>query len=145
MRCSSRCSPAPACARARRSRWADIRDRTILVQRKVALEDGDDDTKTRHHRTVRLLAPLKGHLAEWRLACGRPPNTALVFPSHNGTTWTRSAYESWRRRAVAHALTAAGITTATPYSLRHSFACLLLHEGRSVIYVARQLGHDAHL
>jgi hypothetical protein len=25
------------------------------------------------------------------------------------------------------------------------FASLLLHEGRSVIYVARQLGHDARL
>ena len=32
-----------------------------------------------------------------------------------------------------------------PYGLRHSFASLLLHEGRSVIYVARQLGHDARL
>jgi integrase len=30
-----------------------------------------------------------------------------------------------------------------PYDLRHSFASLLLHEGRSVIYVARQLGHSA--
>ena len=29
---------------------------------------------------------------------------------------------------------------ARPYNLRHSFASLLLHEGRSVIYVARQLG-----
>jgi hypothetical protein len=29
--------------------------------------------------------------------------------------------------------------------LRHSFASLLLHEGRSVIDVARQLGHDARL
>jgi integrase len=29
--------------------------------------------------------------------------------------------------------------------LRHSFASLLLHEGRSVIYVARQLGHGARL
>jgi hypothetical protein len=34
---------------------------------------------------------------------------------------------------------------ATPSALRHSFASLLLHEGRSVIYVARQLGHDARL
>lgn len=34
---------------------------------------------------------------------------------------------------------------ARPYNLRHSFASLLLHEGRSVIYVARQLGHDARL
>lgn len=32
-----------------------------------------------------------------------------------------------------------------PYDLRHSFASLLLHQGRSVIYVARQLGHDARL
>lgn len=29
------------------------------------------------------------------------------------------------------------------YGLRHSFASMLLHEGRSVMYVARQLGHDA--
>ena len=29
--------------------------------------------------------------------------------------------------------------------MRHSFASLLLHEVRSVIYVARQLGHDATL
>ncbi|HEY0343928.1 MAG TPA: hypothetical protein VGC59_04740 [Solirubrobacteraceae bacterium] len=34
---------------------------------------------------------------------------------------------------------------ARPYDLRHSFASLLLHEGRSVMYVARQLGHDARL
>jgi integrase len=34
---------------------------------------------------------------------------------------------------------------STPYALRHSFASLLLHEGRSVVYVARQLGHDARL
>ena len=33
----------------------------------------------------------------------------------------------------------------SPNDLRHSFASLLLHEGRSVIYVARQLGHDARL
>ena len=30
-------------------------------------------------------------------------------------------------------------------TLRHRFCSLLLHEGRSVIYVARQLGHDAAL
>lgn len=34
---------------------------------------------------------------------------------------------------------------ATPYTLRHSFCSLLLHEGRSVIYVARQLGQGAQL
>jgi hypothetical protein len=37
----------------------------------------------------------------------------------------------------------AGLPDARPYDLRHSFASLLLHEGRSVIEVARQLGHGA--
>ena len=41
-----------------------------------------------------------------------------------------------RRRGVEH---------ATPYYLRHSFASLLLWEGKSAVYVARQLGHDANL
>jgi hypothetical protein len=37
------------------------------------------------------------------------------------------------------------VENATPYALQHSFAPLLLHEGRLVIYVVRQLGHDAGL
>jgi integrase len=52
---------------------------------------------------------------------------------------------SWRRRAFNRAIETAGREHGRPYDLRHSFASLLLHEGRSVIYVARQLGHDARL
>jgi integrase len=36
-------------------RWGDIRERTILIQRSVSLGE-EADTKTRQHRTVRLLA-----------------------------------------------------------------------------------------
>ena len=43
------------------------------------------------------------------------------------------------------ALRSIGVERGRPYDLRHSFASLLLHEGRSVIYVARQLGHGAEL
>jgi integrase len=66
-------------------------------------------------------------------------------PGHAGGPWTDEAYRSWRRRAFRRALAAAGIEHARPYDLRHSFASLLLHQGRSVIYVARQLGHGAQL
>ena len=53
-------------------------------------------------------------------------------------------FNVWRGRTFAPALEAAGLQRrARPYDLRHSFASLLLHEGRSVIYVARQLGHSA--
>ncbi|MDX6702156.1 MAG: hypothetical protein QOF26_2382, partial [Baekduia sp.] len=124
--------------------WGDIRDNTLLIERALSLGE-DADTKTTAHRTVRLLAPLRTDLAEWRLASGRPQGTALVFPNHRGAPWTEPAYQSWRRRSFDQARNAADINHATPYILRHSFASLLLHEGRSVIYVARQLGHDARL
>jgi integrase len=101
--------------------------------------------KTGRPRTVRLLAPLATDLAKWRLASGRPPDGALVFPGHDGGPWTNAAYQSWRRRTLERARTAAGAGNATPYTLRHSFCSLLLAEGRSVIYVARQLGHGAAL
>ncbi len=58
---------------------------------------------------------------------------------------SEAAYQSWRRRAFGRALATAGIDGARPYDLRHSSASLLLDEGRNVIYVARQLGHDARL
>jgi integrase len=125
-------------------RWRDIRERTLLVQRSVSLGE-EADTKTRQHRTVRLLAPLAADLSAWRTAATRPDDTELVFPDKDGHPWTQAAYQSWRRRAFQRATQAAGLTHARPYDLRHSFASLLLHEGRSVIYVARQLGHDARL
>lgn len=127
-------------------RWGDIREHTILVQRAISLGE-EADTKTRQHRTVRLLAlaPLAADLRSWRMASGRPNDDELVFPGKEGRPWTLAAYQSWRRRAFHRAVGAAGLAHARPYDLRHSFASLLIHEGRSVIYVARQLGHDAWL
>ncbi len=124
--------------------WRDIREQTILVERALSL-GVEKDTKTAAHRTVRLLPPLAADLREWRLRSGRPGDKALIFPSATGTAWSQPAYQSWRRRAFKRALDSAGIEHARPYDLRHSFASLLVHEGRSVIYVARQLGHDARL
>ncbi len=79
------------------------------------------------------------------MRCGRPRDGALVFPGPEGRLWSKTTYDNWRKRAFDRALEKAGVDGATPYTLRHRFASLLLHEGRSVIYVARQLGHDARL
>ncbi len=111
---------------------------------------------------MRLLAPLAEDLRGWRDAAGRSDEGALVFPSATGGRWSREAYSSWasrasrgRRRedgtragtggAFGRAAMAAAVPEASPYTPRHSFCSLLLHEGRSVIYVARQMGHDAKL
>ena len=125
-------------------RWGDIRENTLLVQRSASYGEVKS-TKTGATRAVRLLAPLRQDLAAWSLASGRPDAGALLFPADDGGIWSKAAYQSWRRRAFARAVGAAGIEHARVYDLRHSFASLLLHEGRSVIDVARQLGHDARL
>ena len=125
-------------------RWGDVRENTILVQRALSLGQ-EADTKTRAHRTVRLLAPLAQDLREWRMAAGRPTDRELIFPAANGGPWSTPAYQSWRRRAFGRAVKAAGLEHTHPYACRHTYASLLLHEGRSVVYAAGQLGHDANL
>jgi integrase len=119
----------------RTMRWRHVNERTLLV----------DAAKTGARRSVRLLAPMRGDLVEWRNAVEDDGNDALVFPAADDGEWSANAFEKWRRRVFTPALRSIGIDRGRPYDLRHSFASLLLHEGRSVIYVARQLGHGAEL
>lgn len=101
--------------------------------------------KTGSRRSVRLLSPLVVDLGEWREASRPACADDFVIPAADGRRWTKAAYQSWRRRSFDRAAATAGAPAATPYSLRHSFCSLLLAEGRSVIEVARQLGHGANL
>ena len=124
--------------------WRDIREQTILVERAISLGE-EKDTKTAAHRTVRVLQPLAVDLREWRLRSGRPCESIADLPVGG-----RDALDARRVPVVAPTGVqarhrGAGLEHGRPYDLRHSFASLLLHEGRSVIYVARQLGHDARL
>ena len=85
---------------------------------------------------MRLLDALAHDLKAWRLASGRPDDTALVFDL------TANQFGVWRHGEWRDALRAAGLDYQRPYVLRHSFASLLAHEGRSLVYIARQLGHS---
>jgi integrase len=121
--------------------WGHVRNRTLLVEAAVSLGELRD-TKTGQRRTVALLAPLAQDLNEWRLACGRPQGDELAFPDRRGRPWTADAYRNWRRRIYVPAAVACGVTNPRPYDLRHSFVSLLIHEGRSVVEIARQAGHS---
>jgi integrase len=114
--------------------WAHVQDRTLVI----------GASKTGRRRSVRLLDPLANDLREWRLASGRPaPDRPVIPRPSDGGVMSAKSFNVWRGDVFAPALEAAGLDPARPYDLRHSFASLLLHEGRSVIYVARQLGHSA--
>ena len=121
--------------------WGDVRERVLLIERATA--DGTlKDTKTRQARTVRLLAPLAADLREWRLVNGRPGDDALVFPASNGEHWRDHDWRNWLRRVYRPASERAGVSGSRAYDLRHAFCSLLIHEGMTVVEVARQAGHQ---
>jgi integrase len=118
---------------ATKARWGDLRERTIHVHA----------SKTERARTIKLLQPLAQDLAEWRMASGRPPESALIFPTHDGDEWQLHDRQNWRRRIYQPAAKAAGVSgDLRVYRLRGSFVSLLLWEGHSLTYVAGQAGHS---
>ena len=121
--------------------WGNVRERTILIEQAVSLGE-IKATKTGQTRTVRLLGPLASDLAEWRLACRRPGSDVLVFPARDGDPWSKDDWANWRNRVFGPAAAAVGLEKTRPYDLRHSFCSLLIHEGATVVEVARQLGHS---
>ena len=58
--------------------------------------------------------------------------------------WSDTDYRNWRRRTYGPAAVAIG-ETGPPYDLRHSFASLLIHEGRTAVEVAAQLADSAEV
>ncbi len=121
--------------------WADVGERTILVERSVALGEVKE-TKTRTTRSVRLLAPLSKDLKTLRMQRGRPGDEELIFPRPDGEPWRDADWRNWRRRVFQPAVEAAGLEAIRPYDLRHSFVSLLIAERRSIVDVARQAGHS---
>ena len=122
-------------------RWHNVREHTILVEGAIAL-GREKATKTNATRTVRLLRPLGQDLAEWRMACGRPPDAELLFARRDGNPWSDDDYRNWRGRIFRPAAVEAGVERPRPYDLRHSFVSLLIQEGVSIVEVARQAGHS---
>jgi integrase len=93
---------------------------------------------------VRLLGPLRQDLGELRLQSGRPPDDASVFPE----PWrARHNFNNWRRRVFYPAAKRAGLPEElVPYDLRHTYASLLIWEGKlSIVEIAAQMGHSPRM
>lgn len=130
--------------------WGSIRERTLLIDQVVSAGEIRKRTKNRKSRTVTLLAPLPTELAALDLASGRPSRSQLIFATEDGGPWSPTRFNNWRSRVFTRAVVdsgvaeereAAGLPRPTPYYLRHSYASLLIWEGKREAYTARQLGH----
>jgi integrase len=115
-------------------RWRDV-DRLLVIDRAVSDGQLREATKTYQRRTVEIVAPLGDDLERLRPKAAAPD--ALVIAGRDGQVLDLS---HWRSRVLARAAAAADLLM-TPYDGRHSCASLLIHEGRSLAYVAAFLGH----
>jgi integrase len=122
--------------------WGDIGEQAIHISRSVSFGEAKG-TKTGARRRVPILAALRGDLNEWRMASGRPRDSALVFPGPDGRLWDDGRYRRWRRRVFKNALQAAELDPSTRvYDLRHAYASLMIKSGLNVVEVAARLGHS---
>jgi integrase len=119
-------------------RWSDL-GRTIVVSRTWTHGELRERTKTGRIRAVEIVAPLAADLESIRPKAGSPDE--WVFPSPTGLLLD---LHNWRERMFKPAARTAGVE-ATPYDLRHTYVSLLIHEGRSVPYVAAMAGHSPRM
>jgi integrase len=121
--------------------WDCVGERTLIVEHGRA--DGSlKATKTDRIRTVSLLAPFASDLALWRAATSAVGSAALVFPRTDGDVFRDTDYRNWRSRHFDPAALAAGADGATPYTLRHSFASLLVQAGWNALEISSEMGNS---
>jgi integrase len=132
---------------------------TILVEQKVSLGVLYPGQKTnRPPRSPRLFKQVRGDIDAYCELFGI--EDGLLFALDDGEPWGATAYKNWRVRVWQPACVIAGVgrietyrkddgkygrrySGAVPYDLRHSFASLLIHEGKlSIVEIANQLGHS---
>ena len=121
--------------------WDCVGERTLIVEHGRA--DGSlKATKTDRIRTVSLLAALASDLTLWRAATPAVGSAGLVFPRTDGEVFRDTDYRNWRTRHFDPGAAAAGADGATPYTLRHSFASLLVQAGWKALEISSEMGNS---
>jgi integrase len=142
--------------------YPHVRRATVLVEQKWI--DGEIVAGQKTNRPPRcppLLDSLQVDLREYQRACGGPGG--LIFARQDGTPWRDHDWRDWRSRVWQPACEAVGLATIAnttivkdgkrktkrtyngpvPYDLRHSFASLLIHEGKhSIVQISEWMGHS---
>jgi integrase len=109
-----------------------VRHQLDRAGRRVELKTG------RGRRDVTLMDSLGRMLREHKLASRHSANADPVLGTANQTPLSqRNA-----TRALDRATKSAGLGDVTLHALRHTFASMLIAQGRDVIFVADQLGHS---
>jgi hypothetical protein len=117
-------------AEVRQLRVRDIRPSALFVMRAEGGDGRTKGTKTGASRTVPIIGPLREDLDA--LPAGGPDDP-VIGRAIDWDAWTKWVWRPARARAECD---------PAPYALRHTFASLLIAEGRTVFEVAQRLGHS---
>lgn len=90
------------------------------------------------YREVVLMDELSKKLAAHKLASPFSRDEDFVLASETGTAYNP---RNLAQRGLDKATDNAGIEGVTLHVLRHTFASILIQQGRDVLYVSRQMGH----
>jgi integrase len=123
---------------------ADLQNAVIRVRRSYSKAE-TSLPKNKERRDVDLTSDLVELLAKWWGECGKPADSALVFP---GPTESGYIEPTALLRELYGAMNRAGIPRVGPtgekrtfHSFRHTFAKRALESGRQVTWLSRHLGH----
>jgi integrase len=110
--------------------------RTLVIDK--AFTHGElGPTKTHRRRSVALIPAIAAELEQHGPAGAQ---ASLVLQSRAGTHLNLN---NWRNRAWLSATRAEGQEGLRPYDGRHTFASLLIEQGRNVLEISAQLGHES--
>jgi len=142
----SRTGVRPSEARALHWNDYDPARQVLMIRRTFGLRDILGTPKTRQSRRDVDVSPQLAELlkrqrkthAEAKLAGRFWELPEFIFTEPDGRPLARRTFE----RAFALCLRKAGLGPQySPKSLRHTYASILISEGKSLVYVSRQLGH----
>lgn len=124
-------------------KWEDLgKGERLWIARSLEDDGTFKATKNRVQRLVQLPEPAAHDLLSWRRAVGAE---GLVFPRpKDGSGWTKTDRNNWRRRWFGLAAKAAG-WPYPPKNLRNSCASLLIVAGKRPTEVAEYLGHSLEI
>jgi alginate O-acetyltransferase complex protein AlgJ len=114
-------------------KWKQIKNGAIEVRLEFVAPESQA-AKILRERSVPLIETLAQELEDWRIALGSP-ELGLIFPNLRQRKW-----QDWVRSDYQQAAKPAGRGRMKPHFLCHTFASILIGEGRSATEVARQTG-----
>ena len=121
--------------------WGDIDlgDRVLKVRYQLSRQGERVALKTlAARRDVILMSQLARELEGMRVSACFSDDRDLVFSATSGQT---IGHRNITGRGLAKATTGAGVEGVTFHALRHTFASILIAQGRDPVFVSRQLGH----